>query len=59
MKLICCACISVYLIVSCSAWPRYGRPHPLYNGRQQSNDVLANAVLLGLGKNVVHFWWAL
>ncbi|XP_060555063.1 uncharacterized protein LOC132715967 [Ruditapes philippinarum] len=52
MEVELCACVLLNLLVSCIAWPRYGRPHPLYNGRLQTNEnIFANAVLLGLDFN--------
>ncbi|XP_045190023.1 uncharacterized protein LOC123547181 [Mercenaria mercenaria] len=49
-----CACVFFQLIVSGGAWPRYGRPHPLYNGRLQTNEnIFANAVLLGFDFNEI------
>lgn len=53
-KLFGCIFCLLCLPVCCHAWPRYGRPHPLYRSRQQTNEnVLASAVLLGLDFNEV------
>ncbi|XP_045191183.1 uncharacterized protein LOC123548000 [Mercenaria mercenaria] len=55
MKLELYSCFLLHLFVSSGAWPRYGRPHPLYNRRQQqiNENIFTNAILLGLDFNEI------